>query len=136
MKIYKYEVRNIIHNTTAEFWSAKGSFAEAWAGLNGEAVKDVRAALIKKVIMAQMCEKENCECGGRIVGRLVVSDEILDQVKRGRGRPRIRADDPTDKVNVVLRASTIDKAKKGKPADLSFSQHIDRLIRRGLGLAD
>ena len=135
MRIYKYEVRNIIHDTTAEFWSAKGSFAEAWAGLNGEAVKDVRAALIKKVIMAQMCEKENCECGGRIVGRLVVSDEILDAELR-KGRPRIYAGDPTASVNVTLRSSTVEAAKKGKPADLSFSQHIDRLIRRGLGLAD
>jgi hypothetical protein len=135
MKIYKYEVRNIIHNTTAEFWSAKGSFAEAWSGLNRDAAKDVRAALIKKMIMAQMCAKENCECGGRIVGRLVETDEVPDETKRPRGRPRMHADDPTYKINAVLRASTIEAAKKEKPADLSFSQYIDRLVRRGLGLS-
>jgi hypothetical protein len=131
MKIYKYEVRNIIHNTTAEFWSAKGSFAEAWSGLNRDAAKDVRAALIKKMIMAQMCAKENCECGGRIVGRLVETDEV----KPRKGRPRTYADDPTANVNVTLRSSTIEAAKKEKPADLSFSQYVDRLIRRGLGLS-
>jgi len=127
VKIYKYEVRNIIHNTTAFFWSTKGSFAEAWS--------DLRSAIIKKVIMDQMCGKENCECGGRVVGKLLEMDEVIVEAKHRKGRPRTHPDDPTSNINVTLRSSTIEAAKKEKPADLSFSQHIDRLVRQGLRLS-
>lgn len=123
MKIYKYVVRSIIHNTTAEFWSTKGSFTEAWSTLRG--------GLIRKTIMDQMCAMENCECGGRVVGKLVETDEA----ELRKGRPRIYAGDPTASVNVTLRSSTVEAAKKEKPANLSFSQHIDRLVRQGLGLS-